>query len=1794
MNTKTKNLFFFLFFIAFQFIQAQTTTLTLEVEGGGQPTICSGEPIQINAIVDPPNETFTTNWTRIVNGTTTFIKSVNGDEGTFHVFDGGDLLTENTTIRVEVFGTPSGNLDKSINIEVQNAPNPGSEGDLLLCNKSGTIDLFTILRGGPDTGGTWSPALSGGEGMFVVGTDPAGEYTYTQPGTAACPPSQSKVIVRDCFDNDFDDDGVPNDVDLDDDNDGILDSEENSNCDENGLSETLPLVDIDFGTGNIPTNDTNVVGHGYTSEWPNDGTYNVGTSNYFLSRAAFAVFVATDLNPIANSDGNGDVNGRYLAINVAENFNNQILYQIPDIRIVDGTQYNFRIDLAGLCNDEFDGSPCPDEPILDLELIDQSLPEGSPPIFTQSSADLGVRNDDLWKTLALNFEAQTTTFLTLNIINRQPNGGDGNDIGIDNIRFASLECDTDRDEIPNFIDLDSDQDGIFDVVEAGFGNLDADGNGTVDGPVDANGIPVAANGGLTPVNSNYLDIDSDNDGITDNIEAQTTAGYIPPSGNDSNRNGVDDAYEGANNIDPNNVDTDGDTTPDYLDLNSDDDCLDDTIEAYDINQDGVADIIASGIDTDGDGLDDAFDSVELGLLTAFMNASNGGVLPTDLPDFTPPGDDVDFRQEYEAINEEQPLDLCSTTGNINLFDILEEANILGGVWTGPSDLTGGDQGTYDPETNVPGEYTYTLPQIATCPARLAVVTVTQGTLPNAGENETIILCTEADPVNLFESLGGTPDMGGTWTDPNDVALGTDDQGNIDPETAVAGVYTYTVGSATCNSTATVNVTLEDNLSAGNNGTVELCSNATAINLFESLEGSPDMGGTWTDPNNNPFGTGDNATIDPADATILSGNYTYSVSSANCTMPSTATVAVTITTLPSAGNSSTITLCTEADPVNLFERLDGTPDMGGTWTDPNSVALGTDDLGNIDPETAVAGVYTYTVGSATCNSTATVNVTLEDNLSAGNNGTAELCSNATAINLFESLEGTPDMGGTWTDPNNNPFGTGDDATIDPADATTLSGNYTYSVSSANCTMPSTATVAVTITTLPSAGTDNSTNLCSAEDPVNLFERLGGTPDMGGTWTDPNNNPFGTGDEAVFNPASGTAGIYTYTIGTATCNSTATVDVTISNSSDSGVDNTIVFCSTDTPENLFNILGGTPSAGGSWTDPNDNPFGTGDNATIDPTDLNTIQGVYTYTVTTANCPIPSSSRVTISIETTPQLNFVSTSCSADRASYNITYTTNGNWNITVTPLGAAVIDTANSMITGIAAETDVVITAVNPANIVCTTDLPVTAPDCNCPDIVEPTNPSNETICEGTANPTLSVDVLAGQTANWYNQDGSVLVLGTTTFTPTDTAPGNYTYSVEAFDTTEGCPSDRVNVNFNIVATPTVTGLAPVQACESFTLPFLTNGNYFTQSNGAGTRFNAGDVITTSQTLFIYAETGTTPNCTAEVTLDITINPLPMPVAPVTNADRFCESYTLPDFANNDQSYFTGINGTGTQLNPGDIIEDTQSLYLREISTTTGCENEVLFTVNIDTITDILLDVSGIICVDEDGIPLAGNNFPEIDTFLDNNDYDFVWSFEGTNIAGETNATIVATQAGEYTVEYTDVITRCSSTATAMVETGRGPISVNLSVSNNEFTNNRNNITATVVGDGDYSYSLDNGTPQDSNVFTDVSLGLHRVTVFDNRGCSDIIEEIFVIGFPKFFTPNGDGFNDTWNIVADDTLSEMTIYIFDRYGKLVKEMTANDIGWDGTYRGERLPTTDYWFVAEFADGSKTYKNHFTLRR
>lgn len=148
--------------------------------------------------------------------------------------------------------------------------------------------------------------------------------------------------------------------------------------------------------------------------------------------------------------------------------------------------------------------------------------------------------------------------------------------------------------VTNAVDLDADNDGILDSFE----DLDLD----LDGDPSTNSTDTDGDG-----IADYLDIDSDDDGIPDNVEAQTTLGYIPPSGQDLNKNGLDDAYEANGNLGIIPEDTDNDGLPDYVDPDSDNDNIPDNIEAHDHNQDGIPDVTLIGSDKDNDGLDDGYE-----------------------------------------------------------------------------------------------------------------------------------------------------------------------------------------------------------------------------------------------------------------------------------------------------------------------------------------------------------------------------------------------------------------------------------------------------------------------------------------------------------------------------------------------------------------------------------------------------------------------------------------------------------------------------------------------------------------------------------------------------------------------------------------------------------------------------------------------------------------------------------------------------------------------------------------------------------------------------------------------------------------------------------------------------------------------------------------------------------------------------------------------------------------------------------------------------------------------------------
>ncbi|MEW5677212.1 T9SS type B sorting domain-containing protein, partial [Flavobacterium enshiense] len=149
----------------------------------------------------------------------------------------------------------------------------------------------------------------------------------------------------------------------------------------------------------------------------------------------------------------------------------------------------------------------------------------------------------------------------------------------------------------------------------------------------------------------------------------------------------------------------------------------------------------------------------------------------------------------------------------------------------------------------------------------------------------------------------------------------------------------------------------------------------------------------------------------------------------------------------------------------------------------------------------------------------------------------------------------------------------------------------------------------------------------------------------------------------------------------------------------------------------------------------------------------------------------------------------------------------------------------------------------------------------------------------------------------------------------------------------------------------------------------------------------------------------------------------------------------------------------------------------------------------------------------------------------------------------------------------------------------------------------NGSITVVmtgGTGGYLYALSPSGPwQESNVFTNLSTGnVYTVYVTDENGCTSDSQSIYLIGYPHFFTPNGDGANDTWNIWDLEDQPSAEIHIFDRYGKLIKQITPAGGGWDGTFNGEPLPSTDYWFTVKFIDpanqAERVFKAHFSMKR
>ncbi|MGV3695992.1 T9SS type B sorting domain-containing protein [Flavobacterium sp.] len=200
-------------------------------------------------------------------------------------------------------------------------------------------------------------------------------------------------------------------------------------------------------------------------------------------------------------------------------------------------------------------------------------------------------------------------------------------------------------------------------------------------------------------------------------------------------------------------------------------------------------------------------------------------------------------------------------------------------------------------------------------------------------------------------------------------------------------------------------------------------------------------------------------------------------------------------------------------------------------------------------------------------------------------------------------------------------------------------------------------------------------------------------------------------------------------------------------------------------------------------------------------------------------------------------------------------------------------------------------------------------------------------------------------------------------------------------------------------------------------------------------------------------------------------------------------------------------------------------------------------------------------------------------------NYLWS------TSETTRSITVTQPGNYTLTVTESGTNinCQTSINIIVREANIPIIRDTEIK--DWTDNDNSINVRMESPGDYLYSIDGINYQQSPFFYGLLPGLY--TVYAKNDCGIDTEEVAILMYPRFFTPNGDGYNDFWTIRYAHFEPDMQVHIFDRYGKVLTFFNPGESSWDGFYNGKQLPSTDYWFVVKRNNG-REYNGHFSMLR
>ncbi|PIB36285.1 hypothetical protein BFP72_13225 [Reichenbachiella sp. 5M10] len=596
------------------------------------------------------------------------------------------------------------------------------------------------------------------------------------------------------------------------------------------------------------------------------------------------------------------------------------------------------------------------------------------------------------------------------------------------------------------------------------------------------------------------------------------------------------------------------------------------------------------------------------------------------------------------------ITVCNgNTTPINLYDQLGGTPDAGGEWhdiSRAADFVSGDLASFSNTAAGTYRFIYIVNgSDQVCGPYGSSVYVTVEDAPNAGTDSHIAVCDGGTGTvkDLFGSLGGSPDNGGTWTDLDGSGADISDPTAVEFNAIAAGNYNFryvlTAAGSCANDTSVVSVTVDQDPNTGTNTSKTICNgmgNAQSINLLDQMEGSPATGGTWAFTSTETFDISD-----PTQANIsgASGTYelTYTISGTGTCSDASSTLTLEIEGDPYAGDRSQVnSVCTSGSTiVDLTALLGSSVDTGGTWSDVDASGIDLTDPTAVDFAGLTAGDYdfSYTVTNTCGTDVATNTITVVAASDAGTNGTLAVCNDDTAVNLLAALGGTPETGGYWSDNSSSGITLGDGTSVDFSNLTAGQYTFSYQVQDSPCA-PDVATVTVTVNSLPYAGVDNTVLLCNAGNlTVDFTTAIQTTTSLTAEWTDTNNTGVDLSDPTSVDftgVANGTYAFVHTVTGQGNCtNSSATLTVHINENGNPGMSASINSCSGSTIDLPSAI--GVHDQGGTWSDDDNTGVDLFDPQNVVLTNLSSGSYDFTYTLSaTSGCSNGASTTVTVVVD------------------------------------------------------------------------------------------------------------------------------------------------------------------------------------------------------------------------------------------------------------------------------------------------------------------------------------------------------------------------------------------------------------------------------------------------------------------------------------------------------------------------------------------------------------------------------------